>query len=151
MPPESPKVLVIDDDEAFLDITRTVLEPAGYRVFSATSGAAGVAVAREQKPEVVVVDLLMAPPDGFAVCDQLRGCPDTRATAVLVVSGIGRKMHKHFASPDVGARLDADGYLEKPVDPQTLIKRVAEMAELARARGASRMTGAPNVQDEESR
>ena len=127
-------ILVIDDDSDFVEYVKTTLEHDGHTVASASSGREGVQAARRCRPAVVILDLLMAPEDGFATCEELRSYPETRRSAILVVSAIGRKMHKRFASPDVGARLDVDGFLEKPVEPETLSKTVSDMLTLARAR-----------------
>ena len=128
------KVLIIDDDEDFGHCARLALEREKYQVFVASSGVAGVEAARRERPEVIVVDLLMAPEDGFATCEELRALPETRRSAILVVSAIGKKLHKTFSSPEVGPRLDVDGFLEKPVSLDALAKTVAELVRLARSR-----------------
>jgi len=128
------KILIIDDDSDYAESMRLVLEGAGHRTLVASTGRMGVEVARREHPDVILVDLLMAPDDGFETCDQLRSLPETRRTAILVVSAIGAKMHKSFSSPEIGTRLDADGFLEKPVEPANLVRTVAEMLRLARSR-----------------
>jgi len=128
------KILVIDDDSDFREYARQVLEQEGHEVLLAADGAMGLELARSQQPEVVIVDLLMVPDDGFATCEHLRAWPETRHVAILVVSAIERKMHKQFASADVGARLDANGYLTKPVPPRELTQGVARLLQFARAR-----------------
>jgi len=80
----------------------------------------------------------MAPGDGFAACEELRARPETRRSAILVCTAIGQKMHKGFASLDVGARLDVDGFLDKPVEPEYLVGTVREMLALARRRTRSK-------------
>jgi CheY-like chemotaxis protein len=126
--------MVIDDDVDFVEYVRAVLESAGHEVLTAMDGPSGLAMARLERPDVILVDLLMVPEDGFTTCDRLRQEPQTRRLAILVASAIGQKMHKTLASPEVGARLDADGFLEKPVEPEALARRVGEMVELARSR-----------------
>jgi len=128
------KILVIDDDDAFLSCVARALEAQGHRVWTATDGRGGMEVAQRERPDVIVVDLLMAPPDGFAVTDELRNRPETQRAGILVVSAVGKKLHKHFASPEIGARLDVDGFLEKPVALDVLVRRVEEMLRLARSR-----------------
>ena len=70
-------VVVIDDDPAALALTEAVLEPEGYHVISADNGESGVALVRQHRPAVVLVDLLMPEVDGFAVIERLRSSPDT--------------------------------------------------------------------------
>ena len=134
----SGRILVIDDDPEFSESVRAVLECKGHRVFTAKDGAKGLRLAARERPEVVIVDLLMVPEDGFAVCDQLRRQTETREAAIMVASAIGRKLHKDFGSLDVGTRLDADAYLTKPVDPDVLAGRVDELLQLARSRAQVR-------------
>ena len=128
------KLLVIDDDADFADTVRLILERRGHQVFVATTGDDGLACARREHPEVIIVDLLMAPVDGFEICEALRSREETRHAAILVVSAIGRKMHKTFASPEVGARLHADGFLDKPIEFDALAGTVGDMLRLARSR-----------------
>lgn len=128
------KVLVVDDDADFSEYVRAVLAREGHEVFVAADGAAGVETARRERPAVVLVDLLMAPQDGFSVCEELRADPQTKAAGVLVVSGIRQKLRKGYASPEVGPRLDVDGFLEKPVEHDDLVRAVEGALQLARAR-----------------
>ena len=128
------KILIIDDDADFSEPLRVALESAGHEVFLAAEGGVGIALARRERPEVIVVDLLMGPEDGFAACAELRSRPETQRAALLVVSAIGQKMHKTLASPEVGGRLDVDGYLDKPIDMESFLSTVGEMLQLARSR-----------------
>ena len=130
------KVLIIDDDADFVECVRLALEHEGHTVLAATSGEAGVATARRERPEVIIVDLLMVPLDGFATCSALRSQAETERSAILVVSAIGRKLHKTPSSLDVGTRLDADGFLDKPVKTTLFVSTVREMLGLARSRAS---------------
>jgi len=131
---QSESILVIDDDPDFVNYVKTTLEHEGYTVMSASSGQDGVQAARRCRPAVVILDLLMIPEDGFATCEELRSDPATRRAAIVVISAIGQKMHKKFASLDVGARLDVDGFMEKPIEPGDLSRTVSDMLALAHSR-----------------
>ena len=135
---EGAKVLVIDDDPDFIQYVEMILERHGYRVLAASDGRTGLSLARSERPAVVLVDLLMSPDDGFVVCEQLRECPELQGVALIVVSAIRRKLHKTIASPDVGAKLDADAYIDKPFDPETLVRTVDEMVHLTASRASAR-------------
>ena len=128
------RILLVDDDADFVECVRLALERERHEVFVAANGAAGLELAARERPDVIIADLLMAPEDGFATCEELRSRPETKHSAILVVSAIGRKMHKTFASVEVGTRLDVDGFLEKPVELKTLMAAVEEMLKLARSR-----------------
>jgi CheY-like chemotaxis protein len=81
-----PRVLAIDDDPLALELIEAVLQPEGYIVLKATSGAAGIALAKDEHPAVVILDLLMPEVDGFAVVDQLRAIPATADTPILILT-----------------------------------------------------------------
>jgi len=135
------KVLVIDDDPDFRQVTQLALERDGHEVVAAGDGAEGLRKAKTERPEVVILDLLMVPQDGFAICESLRRANATRRPAILVISSIGEKLHKSFSSLDVGTRLDVDRYLEKPVVPHVLLRTVNELLQVARQRAAQGADG----------
>ncbi|HET9121536.1 MAG TPA: GAF domain-containing protein [Solirubrobacterales bacterium] len=80
------KVLVIDDDPRAQDLMRAVLEPDGYTVLAASGGEEGVALAAGERPDVVLLDLLMPGVDGFAVVDRLRADPATAEIPIVVLT-----------------------------------------------------------------
>ena len=135
------KVLVIDDDPDFLQVTQLALERGGHEVLVAGNGAEGLQTAETEQPEVVILDLLMVPQDGFAISESLRAARQTPRPAILVISAIGEKLHKSFSSLDVGTRLDVDRYLDKPVDPHVLARTVNELLQVARQRAAESAGG----------
>jgi signal transduction histidine kinase/CheY-like chemotaxis protein len=79
-------VLVIDDDPAVCDLVTAVMEASSWRALSAESGEAGVALARQSQPSVVLLDLLMPGMDGFAVLEALQGEPATAAIPIVVLT-----------------------------------------------------------------
>jgi PAS domain S-box-containing protein len=85
---KKPTVLVIDDDPAATDLVQVILENEGYRVLKANDGADGVATAVRECPDVVLLDLLMPEMSGFAVAQQLRQIPATRAIPIIVLTSM---------------------------------------------------------------
>jgi CheY-like chemotaxis protein len=81
------KVLAVDDDPAALDLHASALEPEGFTVLRAAGGREGLRLARSEKPDLVLLDLLMPDVDGFTVVSQLREDQETREIPVLVVTG----------------------------------------------------------------
>jgi CheY-like chemotaxis protein len=79
-------VVVIDDDPSALALSRAILEPEGFRVLLADNGEAGVMLAREHRPAVVLLDLLMPGVDGFDVVDRLRASPETSQIPIVVLT-----------------------------------------------------------------
>jgi CheY-like chemotaxis protein len=80
------KVLAIDDDPMALELVRAVLEPLGYAVLTAPGGEEGVALARAESPDVVLLDLAMPEVDGFAVVERLKDDPVTEAVPIVILT-----------------------------------------------------------------
>jgi len=130
---ESPLILVIDDDELDLGAMEVTLKAAGFQVETCESGKDALRRARELQPDLVITDLMMAPPDGFEICRGLDEDELLRSVPRIVVSAIGEKMHKSTTGIDVQSRVDADDFMEKPVDPKELGRRVRELLVSGRA------------------
>jgi CheY-like chemotaxis protein len=83
------KVLAIDDDPLALELIEAVLRPAGYAVLKAGGGQEGIALALRERPDLVILDLLMPGVDGFAVVERLRADPLTVAIPIVVLTSRG--------------------------------------------------------------
>jgi len=119
--------LIIDDDELDLAAMRVALEAEGFQVETYQRSEDGLRRVREVQPDLVIVDLMMPPPDGFEVCRRLEQDDQLRRVPRIVVSAISEKMHKSTTGIDVQSRVDADEFMEKPVDPEALSRRVHEL------------------------
>jgi len=121
-----PKVLLVDDDAGFLRATSLVLEQAGYQVLTAQDGRAGLAAAREHRPDVVVVDVIMRRPDeGFALARAIRSDADLAATKMLVLTAAGEHYQMLF-EPDE-QWLPVAKVLEKPTTGEELIGEISAL------------------------
>ncbi|WP_353353685.1 response regulator transcription factor [Intrasporangium sp. DVR] len=115
-----PRVLVIDDDSTVAEVVAAYLERAGMDVDVAGDGPAGLGLARDHRPDVVLLDLMLPGPDGLEVCRQLRllrpGLP------VIMVTARGEE-------PDrvLGLQIGADDYVTKPFSPRELVLRVQSL------------------------
>jgi len=85
---KQPTVLVIDDDRAATDLVQVILETEGYRVLKANDGSEGVTMAVRERPDVVLLDLLMPEMSGFAVAQQLRQIPATRGVPIIILTSM---------------------------------------------------------------
>jgi DNA-binding response OmpR family regulator len=110
------RVLVIDDDEIVIEFAKKILEPAGYEVLSACDGRAGLDLASEEKPDLVLLDLMMPRMHGYDACEQMRANHDLDATKIVVTSGKGYATDKRAV-----VRMGADGYLQKPYNKKQLL------------------------------
>ena len=118
-----PKVLIVDDDPDFHSTILSFLRSAGYSVVSAYSEAEGLELARREKPDVILLDIIMqTTTDGFAFCREARRDPEIKHTPLLGVSAI-EKMIGVAYPPDMDPNLfPVDAYLSKPVKPEKLLE-----------------------------
>jgi len=123
-----PRVLVVDDDPDFHVFVRAFLEPAGYGVLSAYSEAQGLDMARRDKPDVILLDIIMrSTTDGFEFCHEVRRDPQVKHTPILGVSALEERMAVQY-SPDRDPELfPVDGYLRKPVAPERLFAELRRL------------------------
>lgn len=115
------KVLVADDNEVFRKVAGRVLEGAGYEVRFATNGLDVLRLVEQERPDVVVLDVMMPEMDGFTVCRQLKARPDDERPIVIVVTAV-----EEAGDPAEGQVCGADDYLIKPFRWGELPQRVGE-------------------------
>ncbi len=117
MPPQT--ILVIDDEKELARLVMRALEHEGYDVIYASDGTSGLRIAREHRPDLVVLDLTMPDIDGLEVCKSLRAEPRIARLPILVLSA-----RASAADRILGLELGADDYLIKPFVAQELVARV---------------------------
>jgi len=129
------RILVVEDNAANLELVRYLLTYHGYTVLSARDGAQGAALARQERPDMVVCDLQMPELDGYQVLEQLRANADTAGLVIVALTA--------FSMPkDREKVLTAgfDGYLSKPIEPEAFVTQIEAYlpAELRLARPSAR-------------
>ena len=122
-------VLVIDDDPVIVKLLRVNFELEGFDVISAGDGREGVEMARAERPDVVVSDIMMPVMNGLELVSTLKSDPDTADLPVLLLSAKAQ-----MADVQRGFELGADDYVTKPFDPIELIDKVTALAAAARRR-----------------
>ena len=127
--PGSERILVVDDEPDIVALVVYHLAKAGYRVSSAASGPDALAIARRDRPSLVVLDLMLPEMSGFEVLAKLREDDQTAGIAVLMLTA-----RKDEPDRIRGLELGADDYLTKPFSPQELVLRVGAI--LRRVAGA---------------
>lgn len=121
------KVLVIDDDNDFVESIVNLLEARGYTVASASNGQEGVEKAKANKPDLILLDVMMTTKDeGFNVARQLQSTDEVKGTPVIMVTGVRKEMNLPFGFEPDETWLPVKQILEKPVKPEALLKAVAE-------------------------
>lgn len=115
-------VLVVDDEPDIVRLLTFALQADGYQVISAKNGSDGLALARQEHPDIVILDVMMPGMDGFEVCNELRSKPDTASLPIIMLSALGQ-----VSDRVKGLRAGADDYVPKPVNLDELSARVAAL------------------------
>jgi len=118
------KILLIDDDVDFVEATKTVLESEPYDVIVAHEGNEGLQKAREENPDLILLDVIMPVKNGFTAAEQLKKDPELRKIPVLMLTAFSSKAQETSIPRSRGFTLEAEDYIEKPVTPAELLAKV---------------------------
>lgn len=124
----APKVLLVDDEPDILELLRYNLEREGYRVATAQNGKDALRIAKAERPDLVVLDIMMPGMDGVEVCNQLRQMPDMKHALITFLTARGEDY-----SQIAGFEAGADDYITKPVRPKVFVSKVKAL--LKRSQG----------------
>ena len=113
------KVLIVEDEKDILQLVKLYLEKEGYRIVTASTGSEGLAQVRTEKPDLVVLDLMLPEIDGLEICKRLRSSPDTAMLPIIMLTAKAEE-----SDTIIGLELGADDYVTKPFSPKTLVARV---------------------------
>ncbi len=113
------KILLVDDEPDILDFVGYNLKAEGYKVHTASSGRSGVSKAREVKPDLILLDVMMPEMDGIEACDHIRRLPGLEHTIIAFLTARGEDY-----SQVAGFEAGADDYITKPVKPKVLMSRI---------------------------
>ncbi len=122
------KILLIDTDPELLAAYQAVLAGHGYEVLTAPTGSEGLDTVRAEMPDLVALDVMLEEHDtGFRVAADIKNDPLFRRIQVLLVSSVAMKTGYRFSSEEDGYWMKADGYVEKPVEPEALSRKIEEL------------------------
>ncbi len=113
------KILVIDDDTAINELIKINLQLQGYDVIQAYNGTEGFALAKQEEPSLIVLDVMMPEVDGFTVAQRIRQCAEISDTPIIMLTALGELNDKVN-----GFNIGVDDYLTKPFEIDELIVRV---------------------------
>jgi two-component system, cell cycle response regulator DivK len=122
-------VLLVEDNEDNLVVYRTILEHVGYRVLEARDGEEGIRRAREEHPDIILMDISIPKMDGWEATRQLKASEDTRAIPVIALTAHALEEDRQRA-----LQVGCDGYLAKPIEPRRVVEEVGRFL-AARAGG----------------
>jgi len=133
------KILIIDDTDLMVKLTTDILTEKGYEVVSANNGLDGIKMVMTEKPDLVLLDIVMPGLDGFEVCKLLREDESNNLMPIIMLTAQGNEEDKL-----AGLELGADDYITKPFNPRELISRVKNtLLRIDRNRWANPLTGLP--------
>ncbi len=121
------KILIVDDDSVYVKATRAVLESKKYQVNSASNGEEGYRKAKEIKPDLIILDIIMPMQDGFSTCEQLKKDPELSSIPILIMTSFSEKGKETNIPTSAGFGLEAEDYADKPISPDELLRRVENL------------------------
>jgi CheY-like chemotaxis protein len=115
------RILLVDDDADFVESTKTVLESKPYEVVVAVNGDEGLQKARDESPDLILLDIIMPVEDGFTAAEQLKKDPKLAKIPVLMLTSYSTKGAETSIPRSRGYELEAEDYIDKPVSPKDLL------------------------------
>lgn len=113
------RILIADDEPDILEIIGYNLEKEGYEVITASDGLQALSLVKSQKPDLVILDIMMPNKTGIEVCNILRNHPDYNNVLIVMLTALSDE-NSHIKGLDSGA----DDYISKPISPKVLVSRV---------------------------
>ena len=123
---EQARILLVDDDWDFVEATRMLLE-SRYKVAVAHTGDEGLKKAKKEKPDLILLDIIMPTKDGFMVCEELKKDPELSKIPVMLLTSLSSRMAETAVSMTQAMTTEAEDYLEKPASPEEMFKRVEKL------------------------
>jgi two-component system alkaline phosphatase synthesis response regulator PhoP len=121
------KILVVDDEPDMVEMIKAALESAAHQVVCAYDGQEGVEKARREKPDAIILDIMMPEKDGFVACKELKGDPTCKDIPILILTAVGEHFANTRYAKSMGMELEAEDYIDKPIDPRLLVARLAKL------------------------
>jgi two-component system alkaline phosphatase synthesis response regulator PhoP len=125
----SAKILVVDDDPDILEAISLILGAHGHELITARDGIDGLNKLKEERPDLMILDLLMPRLDGFGVCKELKD-PRWAKYAhipIIILSSVKEDASRRRYELETGVQLDVDDYVEKPIEHAILLERVEKI------------------------
>jgi two-component system alkaline phosphatase synthesis response regulator PhoP len=121
------KVLFVDDDVDFCEVAKILLESKGYEVVLAYDGKEGLEKVRAEKPDLVILDVMMPEINGYDVCVVVKADEELKKIPVILLTGVDQAIFRTTYTQHMGLMTEADDYISKPVEPEELGRRVGDL------------------------
>lgn len=120
------RIMIVDDDPDFVEVLRTILEPAGYDISTASNGDQAIKAMKRHKPDLVLLDIMMSYVlDGLDVSRRMHDDPELKDIPVLMVTSLTGTPESGMFPTDEDVPVDR--WVTKPVNPENLKKQIAEL------------------------
>ncbi|MHC4562814.1 MAG: response regulator [Planctomycetota bacterium] len=126
---DAAKILIADDEQECIDFVRESLADTPYEVLAAHDGEEALKVARQQAPQLIILDVQMPKLGGFEVFGQLKADDALAAVPVIMLTGIAERMGFQFSKDEMGEYMasEPEAYLDKPIEPIVLKQTVKRL------------------------
>lgn len=121
------KILLVDDEQDILEIVGYNLSQEGYQIVTATNGKEAIAKAKKEKPDLIIMDVMMPEMDGMEACENIRKIPELQDTIITFLTARSED-YSQVAGFDAGA----DDYIAKPIKPKVLVSKVKALLRRAK-------------------
>jgi two-component system alkaline phosphatase synthesis response regulator PhoP len=121
------KILLVDDDPDFVEAVSLILKSKKFDVVTAYNGIEGLNKVTSEKPDLIVLDVMMPEKDGYAVCKELKSNSQLSHIPVLLLTAVASHVPTTRYTQEMGLETEADDYLDKPVEPNVLVKRIESL------------------------
>ncbi len=115
------KILIADDETNIRELLLITLEDAGYKILTAQDGEEALKIAREEKPDLILLDIVMSKMNGYDVCKKIKTSPETKSIKVIMLTSLSGKTDR-----EKGLMAGADDYFSKPFSPSALMDKLKE-------------------------
>ena len=140
---EKAKILIVDDDQDFTMVTKTILENEQYSVITADSKKEGMEKIENEKPELIILDVMMPNMDGYELLQEMKSDKDLEKIPVLIYSALSTDNSKKKVY-----ELGADGFIIKPIEPHRLIEQMGKVLKRKKLIDENKTKDLPNSHSE---
>ncbi|MEO0102148.1 MAG: response regulator [candidate division WOR-3 bacterium] len=142
-PATKKRILLVEDEVNLRELMKFRLEEAGYEVLTAGDGLMAVSLARTQKPDVILLDLMLPKLDGYTVCRLLKMNDITKEIPIIMITARTGSQDR-----ERGLEMGADAYIPKPADMPTLLAKISEVTRKETKNEAAPSADEPTPPDE---
>lgn len=121
---EKKQILLVDDDPDFVEAVKVILEKGGYSVRVAYDGKEGLEAVAEQRPDLIVLDVMMPEMNGHEACSKLKSDDQTKDIPIILLTAVADRVATSTYTHRDMLESDAEDYMPKPVEPGELLERV---------------------------